>query len=137
MNKKLIILFALLFFTFACITSDVTSSSNSSISNSSYETISWNKADDYVGEFRTVCGPVVDSHFASTTGGEPTFLNLGKPYPDPDRFTVLIWGEDRSKFTNEPEDYYFQKEICVSGMIEEYQGSMEIVVDKPSQIKIR
>jgi len=98
--------------------------------------IEWNEAKQYIGEYKTVCGPVVDAYYASSTNGQPTFLNIGKDYPDPDRFTVIIWGDDRGNFPSPPEDYYFGKTIAVTGLIEEYEGIAEILVTSPSQIEV-
>ena len=102
--------------------------------------ISCGEALSYAGEYKTVCGPVVDTRYAQSTGGEPTFLNLCKKYtssPDPGRFTVLIWGRNRSKFPANPEQYYLGKTIWVTGLIEEYKGGPEIEVSEPSQIEVR
>lgn len=102
------------------------------------EAILWSDAGRYEGETIVVYGPVVDSHFASTSSGEPTFLNLGKPYPDPDRFTVLIWGDDRQAFIDAfggpPEDIFLHRDVCVRGLIEYYEGSYEIILRVPGDI---
>jgi hypothetical protein len=87
----------------------------------------------HIGESATVCGTVASSRFAASTKGQPTFLNLDKPYPS-QVFTVLIWGENRSKFGS-PENDYKDKRLCVSGTITEYRGVPEIVVNDPKQIK--
>lgn len=97
--------------------------------------IQWDEAKYYIGEYKTVCGPVVDTHYASTSSGQPTFLNLGKAYPNLDRFTVVIWGDDRDNFPWSPEDYYYSKNIAVTGLIQEYEGSSQIFVSSPSQIQ--
>lgn len=97
--------------------------------------IQWNEAKYYIGEYMTVCGPVIDSHYASTSSGQPTFLNIGKDYPDLDRFTVVIWGDNRGNFPSPPEDYYLGKNIGVTGLITEYEGIAQIEVSTPSQIK--
>jgi DNA/RNA endonuclease YhcR with UshA esterase domain len=60
-------------------------------------------------------------------------LNLDKPYPN-QIFTIVIWGNNRSKFGT-PEDDYKGKRICVSGKITAYAGLPEIVVDDPKQIR--
>jgi len=99
--------------------------------------ISWDKAKDYIGERTTVYGPVIGATYASSTKGQPTFLNVGENYPDPTRFTVLIWGSDRSKFSPAPEIQYKGRTIYVYGLIEDYQGSAEIVVTSPSQIQVQ
>jgi DNA/RNA endonuclease YhcR with UshA esterase domain len=60
-------------------------------------------------------------------------LNLDKPYPN-QIFTIVIWGNNRSKFGT-PEDNYKGKRICVSGKITAYAGLPEIAVDDPKQIR--
>jgi DNA/RNA endonuclease YhcR with UshA esterase domain len=99
--------------------------------------IPWDEAKNYIGERVTVYGPVVSTHYASTSRGRPTFLNLGKPYPDPGRFTVVIWGENRYKFSPPPESYYMGKTISVTGLVTEYKGVPEIEVSSPSQIEVK
>jgi hypothetical protein len=72
-----------------------------------------NEAKDHIGETATVCGSVVSTHYAPGTKGQPTFLNFDKPYPN-QVFTMLIWGENRSKFGT-PESEYKGKRICATG----------------------
>jgi len=90
------------------------------------------EAKDHVGETATVCGNVVSTRYTASTKGQPTFLNLDKPYPN-QIFTLVIWGSNRSKF-GRPEVEYNQKRICVTGKIGEYRGVPEIVADDPKQI---
>jgi len=99
------------------------------------EGIPWDEAKNHVGDRNTVYGPVVDTRWASTSTGKPTFLNIGKPYPDPNRFTVVIWIDNRSKFPEPPEDYYRGKTISATGLISEYNGSPQIEVTTPEQIE--
>jgi len=91
-------------------------------------------AKDHVGETATVCGNVVSTRYASSTKGQPTFLNLDKPYPN-QIFTIVIWGNNRSKF-GRPEVEYSEKRICVTGKIAEYRGVPEIIADAPAQITV-
>jgi DNA/RNA endonuclease YhcR with UshA esterase domain len=87
---------------------------------------------DHVGETATVCGNVVSTRYAASTRGQPTFLNLDKPYPN-QVFTVVIWGNNRSKF-GRPEVEYKEKRVCVTGKIAEYRGVPQVIVDDPAQI---
>jgi DNA/RNA endonuclease YhcR with UshA esterase domain len=91
------------------------------------------EAKDHVGETATVCGSVVSARYAASTKGQPTFLNLDKPYPNR-VFTVLIWGENRSKFGT-PESEYKGKRICITGKITEYRGMPEIAANASPQIR--
>jgi endonuclease/exonuclease/phosphatase family metal-dependent hydrolase len=87
----------------------------------------------HVGQTATVCGTVASTHFAEDSKGRPTFLNLGRPYPD-QSFTVVIFGDDRAAF-GEPERRYRGQRICVSGTIELYKGKPQIVAHTPHQIR--
>jgi len=95
--------------------------------------ISPEDAINHIGQQATVCGNVSSTHFSSRSKGQPTFINLNRPYPN-QIFTVLIWGSDRSKFPGAPENYYSNKRICVSGKIQQYKGAPEIVVKSANQI---
>ena len=97
-------------------------------------TIQWDEAAQHIGEEMTVCGPVIGAHYAQSSNGQPTFLNIGKDFPSPERFTAVIWGEDRSNFPTQPESTYMGQTVCVSGLIEAYAGTPEIKVEDPAQI---
>jgi hypothetical protein len=79
-------------------------------------------------------GTVVSTKYASESNGKPTFLDMCYAYPDPNRFTVVIWDDNRDKFPQPPEDYYDSKTIYVSGLIVLYDGVPEIEVTSPTQI---
>lgn len=93
------------------------------------------EAGKHIGQRATVCGRVVSGHYASSSKGRPTFINLDKPYPN-QVFTIVIWGENRSKFTN-PETAYQDKQVCVTGTITEYRKSPQIEARSPNDIKLR
>jgi DNA/RNA endonuclease YhcR with UshA esterase domain len=91
------------------------------------------EAKAHIGEQATVCGKVVSTRWAESSRGNPTFLNFDHAYPD-QVFTLVIWGNDRSKF-GEPETAYRGKRICVTGKISAFKGVPEVVATEPSQIK--
>ena len=105
------------------------------VSVSAQETVSAVDAAKFIGQQKTVCGTVASAHQAIRSKGQPTFLNLDKPYPH-QVFTVLIWGSDRGKFEQPPETLS-GKEICVTGMIQSYRGRPEIILKDSSQIKVK
>jgi hypothetical protein len=90
------------------------------------------EAKDHVGKTRTVCGKVASTHYASSSKGQPTFLNLDEPYPK-EVFTILIWGSDRTKF-GAPETKYGNARVCVTGKITSHREKPEIIATEPSQI---
>jgi hypothetical protein len=89
-------------------------------------------ASHHVGETATVCGTVASTNFAQRAPGKPTFLDLDKPYPN-ETFTVLIWGEDRSRFGT-PESSFLQKQVCATGQIQLYQGRPQVIIHDPGQL---
>jgi DNA/RNA endonuclease YhcR with UshA esterase domain len=89
------------------------------------------EAPSHVGETVTVCGTVTSANCAARTRGEPTFLNLDKPYPN-QIFTAVIWGSDRPKFGT-PESLS-GKSIWTTGVIKLYRGRPEIILHDPSQL---
>jgi hypothetical protein len=100
----------------------------------SQETITAQDAKNHIGETATVCGEVASTHHAARSRGNPTFINLDKPYPS-EIFTVLIWGSDRAKFGS-PEETYRNVMLCATGPISEYRGVPQIIAHSPSQIKL-
>jgi len=93
------------------------------------------EAKDHIGDRATVCGKVASTHYAKSSRGEPTFLNLDEPYPK-EIFTILIWGSDRGKFGT-PESEYKSLQVCVTGKITSYRGVPEIVASEHGQIEIQ
>ena len=100
------------------------------------DVIYWDDAKYHVGEYAAVVGVVAGSEYAYESNGQPTFLDLGVEYPDPNRMTVLIWGENRDRFSNEPETYYLGKTIEVYGEITMYNGVPEIIIDSEDDIYV-
>jgi len=92
-------------------------------------------AQKHIGEKATVCGLVASTYYASTSNGEPTFLNLGEAYPN-HVFTAVIWGDNREQF-DEPEMKYRGKTICVTGKIKSYRGMAEIVLYSQKQVRVK
>ena len=89
----------------------------------------------HVGERGTVCGPVVDTRYATGSKGKPTFLNFDRAYPN-HTFVVVIWDSDRGNFPARPESHYKGKEVCATGLIESYQGKPEIIARAENQLEV-
>ena len=139
-SRFLVVCLALVVLLSACAPSVVTAPAPSAASNAqapSSSEISWSQAASNVGKRVTVVGPVMSVTYASSSKGKPTFLNIGRNYPDAGRFTVLIWGEHLSSFPQSPESMYKGKTVAVTGLIVMYQGVPEIEVTGPNQIQVR
>jgi hypothetical protein len=83
---------------------------------------------------QTICEKVYSSKYFEDS--QMTLLNLGAAYPN-QKMTIMIRGVDRAKFNIAPDLAFTNKNICVSGVVENYKGKPEIVVSDPSQIVIK
>lgn len=98
--------------------------------------VAWSDVEGDEGESRRVRGPVVDATYAVDVESRPTYLNIGADYPDLNRFTVVIFDDDRSNFRTPPEDAYEGREVVVSGPLSEFDGLPQIVANDPGDITI-
>lgn len=97
--------------------------------------VPWQDARRVAGMVAEVKGPVVGTTYAPRRSGRPTFLYLGRDYPDPERFTVVIWGRNRGKF-RAPERRYRGRTICVIGHVRLSRGVPQTEVRTPPQIRV-
>lgn len=94
------------------------------------QTILWQDADKHYGEYVTVKGQIVRTH----NSGKVCFLNF---HPDYKRhLTLVIFASAFGSFPANPEKYYKDKEVVVTGNIKEYNGQPEIILNTPDQIKV-
>jgi len=98
--------------------------------------VSPEEATQYSGQRTEVCGEVAEVTYVSRIGGNPTFINLGETHPD-QSFTALIWEDDRRSWNEAPEGRYGEEEICVTGTVRLHEGTPQIVVSSPRQIRVR
>jgi hypothetical protein len=100
------------------------------------DAVPWDQAEQFVDENAVVRGPVISTTYASETEGSPTYLNIGRDYPDKERFVVVIFGDDRENFRGQPEDTYGGKEVAIEGEVSSYNGSPEIIANHQNDIAI-
>ena len=82
-----------------------------------------------MGQIVRVKARVVSVFYARSSNGRPTFMNLGRDYPNPRRLTVLVWGGDRANFPRAPERMFRAGSlICAQGRVTLYRGVAEIEV---------
>ncbi len=89
----------------------------------------------HVGYSVTVCGKVAGGRFLEQMENSPTFLNLGAAYPN-QLLTIVIWKEIRGQFETVPEDFYMNKDICITGKIILFRERPQIVLYKKEQLQI-
>lgn len=88
--------------------------------------LSWNEAVNYVGTTQRVCGPLMSMR----TSADDVFLNIGRDYPDSQRFVVVVWdiGGVRAESPGVT--------ICASGTITSYNGLAQIELRDLGPIEI-
>jgi hypothetical protein len=93
------------------------------------------EAASHVGETATVCGVVASATYAAQAPMAPTFLDIGRPYPD-QLFSAIIFGSDRPRF-GVPENSLRDKSVCVTGEIFLFQGAPKMILRDPKQLSTR
>ncbi len=91
--------------------------------------ITWSDAHKYYNQYVIVEGTIVNTH----NSGIVCFLNFDTDYQ---YFSAVIFASDFVGFPFIPEVFYLGKKVYIIGIIKEYNGSPEIIVKTPDQIKI-
>ena len=84
-------------------------------------------ASKYIGEYRKVCGQVVQIKEFS----KGIYLNFGNNYPR-QNLTAVVWSSDISNFGNL--NQYVGNSICISGEITSYRGTPQIELSSLEQL---
>lgn len=97
------------------------------------DAIAWKKAYGHVGETVTIKGTVKGIFQSTGSNGSPTFINIGRDYPENGRVTVVVWEENLPNFDNL---YAYEGEkVYVTGEIYMYDGVAQIEASDQSQIE--
>jgi DNA/RNA endonuclease YhcR with UshA esterase domain len=88
-------------------------------------------ARNYIGKNVVLQGKVIEVSESKGT----TFLNFGSRYPN-HCFYGVIFSSSSSKFPQNIESYFEGELVNVRGLVEEYQGKPQIILENPEQIEI-
>jgi hypothetical protein len=88
--------------------------------------ILWNQAVEHAGTTQRVCGPLA----GGGNSEDDVFLNLGRDYPDPERFQIVVWD------IGSLESIDGGVTLCTSGPITLYDGVAQIELTDPTLIEI-
>lgn len=94
------------------------------------EVIPWREAHEYYGQWVTVKGRIASSE----NTGLVCLLNFS--LEEEENVVVLIFRSAFDKFPPDPQDFYEDKNVLVTGKIQKYKGTTSITVPHPSRIKI-
>jgi DNA/RNA endonuclease YhcR with UshA esterase domain len=87
----------------------------------------------HINETVTFTGKIYSGKFFASNN--ITLLDLGGYNPNQE-LTIMIPATGRGKFTGKPEDDLRGKEVTVTGMIIDYKGKPEMLLNDPTQIKV-
>jgi hypothetical protein len=97
-------------------------------------TVSTKDASRHMGEKINVCGKVSGSKSANENAAKSTIIKLSSQGAAP--LHVVIRQDDRKNFSYKPEEYLYNKNVCVSGTVTDNNGKTEVIVRKPEEIII-
>lgn len=100
----------------------------------SYSQVDTLNPKNHVGETVTVSGRIFAGNYLIHVKTKPTFLSLYDSLPN-HRLMLRIDSADREKFKNPPEIEYLNKQISITGVIENYKGIPLIKVNNPEMIQ--
>ena len=88
--------------------------------------IAWNEAATHAGTTQRVCGPL----FGTGNSNDDVFLDLGRDYPDPARFQIVLW--DVGTLDPIPAG----ATLCTSGQVTLYEGVAQIELRSANLVEI-
>ena len=89
---------------------------------------------EFIGKVVNVCGEVSQVSTPTNINGNPTYLNLGGKYPN-SSFTIVAWGAIKDELEINLSELE-GKNILINGLIKEYKGKPQIVIERKGQIII-
>jgi micrococcal nuclease len=96
------------------------------------------KLDDinkHIGDSVKICTRIYGGIFLERSKDMPTFLNAGGSYPN-NPLTLVIWPDVRKTFTGKPEEFFKDKNVCLSGKVILFKEKPEIVIYNITQLAL-
>ncbi len=104
-----------------------------SFSLSAQTKITAEEAAKHIGDSVTVCAKIFGGRYFEK---KVTLLNVGAAFPN-SPLTIVIEDVSRGNFSQKPEEFYVNKEVCVTGVVKDYKGKPQIVISKEAEIVIK
>lgn len=86
----------------------------------------------HVGQTATICGTVVGTR--KTVKAKAIYLNFDRMHPHQD-FYATIWEYNGPNFSYDPEVYFMNKKICVTGKVTIYDDIPRISINNESEVR--
>lgn len=90
----------------------------------------------HIGSTVAVVGPVVAVTQRDGIRGNPTWLEVGAAFPNPNRLKVVIWEEQKSLFPMVAPGPLTGRSVCITGKLTDYKGVAQIVLRDANQLSL-
>lgn len=98
--------------------------------------INWQNVGQHIGSTVAVVGPVVAVTQRDGIRGNPTWLEVGAAFPNPNRLKVVIWEEQKSLFPMVAPGQLTGRSVCITGKLTDYKGVAQIVLRDANQLSL-
>lgn len=98
--------------------------------------INWQNVGQHIGSTVAVRGPVMAVTQKEGIRGNPTWIEVGAAYPNPNRLKVVIWIEDKPRFPMVMPGLLDGKNVCFTGLVTDYKGVAQIVMRDAGQLSL-
>jgi micrococcal nuclease len=98
---------------------------------SAQNTITPKEAGRHIGEKVSICGKVTGT---VAHAGKGVVYNLAGTSGQ--GLNVMVRNEDKRYFNNKPEDYLYNKQVCLTGSLIDDSGKPELILRRPEDIKV-
>lgn len=105
--------------------------------SSCHNPISWQNVGQHIGSTVSVTGAVMAVAQKEGVRGNPTWIEIGAAFPNPNRLKVVIWIEDKHRLPMVMPDVLDGKIVCITGLVTDYKGVAQIVMRDARQFSLQ
>lgn len=96
----------------------------------------WENVAGQIGKNIAVQGNVKRITYRQDVRGKPTWIEVGNSRPKAKSLTLIIWGDNRSKFEPMLAELEEDDPICVEGLVDSYKGKPQIKLSSLKQLHV-
>lgn len=94
----------------------------------------WRESESFLGGRAALRGPIAGIRYSREVRGQPTWINIGADFPEPDRLVLVVWGRNRPALSGLLDNLSVGQIICAVGRVFEYEGVPQIEIENAHQI---
>lgn len=88
----------------------------------------------YINESVEICQAPTELVHLPSVRGEPYFLKYSSRDMSETYLTIVIWGRDIPRLEINPVNYFSTENMCMTGIVSQYNGEKQIIVRDPEQL---